>query len=286
MALRFAPDVDVRLPLTLGGTRAGTALAFLVAEVLAFAIIPLSDRFPLPWLLALQAAIAAILLGAAQACRFSERAAAFQPVLYALFTGGAAVFLSTHFSDRLLDGLPFTAASPAWIAWSTFAQSAWRVVPAILLVAAGGGNLRSLYLTGGRLRMSLAIGAAGFAAFAVGAFVPVVVHGGGARLVALWPWILLFVFSGGFADELLFRGLLLRQYERILGAPLSNLVVAAAFTLVHLPAAAAGPVGFPLILFPLALGWGYLVQRTDSLWGAVLLHAGADCLLVFGVYLV
>jgi membrane protease YdiL (CAAX protease family) len=29
--------------------------------------------------------------------------------------------------------------------------------------------------------------------------------------------------------------------------------------------------------------WGFLIQRTKSLWGAVLVHAGADLLEVLGI---
>jgi membrane protease YdiL (CAAX protease family) len=41
---------------------------------------------------------------------------------------------------------------------------------------------------------------------------------------------------------------------------------------------------FLLILFPLALIWGYLMQKTDSLWGSAIFHAGADCVIIFGIF--
>ena len=30
--------------------------------------------------------------------------------------------------------------------------------------------------------------------------------------------------------------------------------------------------------------WGILIQKSDSLWGAVLFHAAGDCLIIFGAY--
>ena len=41
---------------------------------------------------------------------------------------------------------------------------------------------------------------------------------------------------------------------------------------------------FLIIVLGLSLVWGYLIQKTDSLWGAVLFHAAGDCLIIFGAY--
>jgi len=34
----------------------------------------------------------------------------------------------------------------------------------------------------------------------------------------------------------------------------------------------------------LSLVWGILIQKSDSLWGAVLFHAAGDCLIIFGAF--
>lgn len=41
---------------------------------------------------------------------------------------------------------------------------------------------------------------------------------------------------------------------------------------------------FLLMVLTLSLVWGYLIQKTDSLWGAVVFHAAADCLVIFAAY--
>jgi len=41
---------------------------------------------------------------------------------------------------------------------------------------------------------------------------------------------------------------------------------------------------FLAILFVLALAWGYVIQRTESLWGCALFHAGADLMIMVGIY--
>jgi hypothetical protein len=104
------------------------------------------------------------------------------------------------------------------------------------------------------------------------------------RLPALSPWILLFVLSNGFTEELLFRGLFLRRCEPLMGKGLSNLVTAMVFTALHVQATYVSDLlQFLVILFPLSLVWGYLTQKTDSLWGSALFHAGADCMVIFGI---
>ncbi len=105
------------------------------------------------------------------------------------------------------------------------------------------------------------------------------------KLLSLSPWILLFVLSNGFMEELLFRGLFLKRYEPFLGKGLSNLLTAIVFTLMHTQVTyAAQMLQFLLIALTLSLVWGYLIQKTDSLWGAVLFHAAGDCLIIFAAY--
>jgi membrane protease YdiL (CAAX protease family) len=41
---------------------------------------------------------------------------------------------------------------------------------------------------------------------------------------------------------------------------------------------------FLAILFPLALAWGYIMQKTDSLWGSILFHAGMDIPIMLGIF--
>ncbi len=143
-----------------------------------------------------------------------------------------------------------------------------------------------MYLAKGRLGLGSIVGTVGFAAFAALAFVPVLGRPGGAnQLLSLAPWILTFVLANGFAEELLFRGLFLRGYETFLGKRWSNLLAASAFTLLHVQATYVPELAvFLPVLFVLALTWGWLMQKTGSLWGSALFHAGADCLIMFGVF--
>ena len=96
---------------------------------------------------------------------------------------------------------------------------------------------------------------------------------------------MLFLISNGIMEELLYRGLFLRKYEPFLGKGLSNFLTAAVFTIMHTQVTyPAAMIQFLVIVLSLSLVWGYLIQKTDSLWGAVLFHAAGDCLIIFSVY--
>jgi membrane protease YdiL (CAAX protease family) len=145
----------------------------------------------------------------------------------------------------------------------------------------------SIYLRKGtRPRLGLAIGLASFALMA--SFGVVEGHGMGIsnrRLLDWAPWILSFVLANGFFEELMARGLFLKKFEPLLGATLANILTAFVF--------AAGHAGvtysedllvFVPITFVLALIWGYMMQKTGSLLGSALFHAGADTLLIIGIF--
>jgi membrane protease YdiL (CAAX protease family) len=266
--------------------KAGVFLVCLVLELLVFAILPLSARFPVGSLLYVHAGLTAILLAAALVAARSHAGRPYWQLLYALFAAGTAVLLGTVLGGRLLEALRIVPVSAAWIALAKLSESFWRVLAILALMLAAGADLRSMYLAKGRLGLGLAAGLAGFVACAALAFLPLSGQAGGKeKLLSFAPWILIFVLSNGFAEELLFRGLFLRRFEAFLGKGLSNLVAALAFTLLHVQVTYISDLAvFLLVLFPLALVWGWLMQKTGSLWGSALFHAGADCLLVFGIF--
>jgi membrane protease YdiL (CAAX protease family) len=107
-------------------------------------------------------------------------------------------------------------------------------------------------------------------------------YDGFERLLSASPWILVFVLANGLNEELPFRGLFLKKFEPFLGKFGSNLLTAIVFTIAHMKVeyVASGEVLRLLgTMFILALVWGYMMQKTDSLIGTSLFHAGEDLLL-------
>lgn len=145
----------------------------------------------------------------------------------------------------------------------------------------------SIYLRRGTSPyLGLAIGFAGFALMAV--FAVVEAHSMGItnrRILGWLPWILSFVLANGFFEELMYRGLFLRKFEPLLGARLANLLIAFVFAIGHAGVTYSEDVlVFVAITFVFALIWGYLMQKAGSLWGSALFHAGADTLIMIGIF--
>jgi membrane protease YdiL (CAAX protease family) len=96
----------------------------------------------------------------------------------------------------------------------------------------------------------------------------------------LWPANALQALS----QELQFRGLLMGALERVMSRGWANLAQACFFGFSHLAVNYQGPVA-PFVPVTIAVGLllGWLVQRTGSLWPAVVIHAVADILIAIAV---
>ena len=99
------------------------------------------------------------------------------------------------------------------------------------------------------------------------------------------PWILIFVIGNAFNEGLLFRGLFMKKFDPFIGRSSSNLVIAIPFGLHHSGISySPDAMMFLANLFPRALTWGYIMQKTDNMWGSVLFHAGTDIPVVLSLF--
>jgi len=192
--------------------------------------------------------------------------------------------------DWLLQWLHISIRTPAGIALDKL-DSSIIIVGVILLAAAFSKNsLASLYLKKGNLKLGLIIGFIAFAV-AVAGSIPVsqLFFGAGelkiAEVIPWIPWILIFIVGNAFNEELLFRGLFLQRLDPFLGRFLSNLVIAIPFALHHSGVSyTTDTLMFLAFLIPLSLAWGYLMQKTGSIWASFLFHAGTDIPIVLSIF--
>jgi membrane protease YdiL (CAAX protease family) len=179
--------------------------------------------------------------------------------------------------------------SPAELAIMLLESTVIIVGIILLLTGIARESPSSLLLKRGRVRVWLPIGVGAVVFFAVTALYAATNLFQGSELswgrVLGWvPWIALFVLSNGLREELWFRGVMLPRFTPHIGAPTTIVVSSLVFALAH-----AGvdytPVLLPFMGVTLILGltFGTLAHRTDSLWGAVLFHAGADIPVVIGI---
>ena len=106
-----------------------------------------------------------------------------------------------------------------------------------------------------------------------------------ARILPWIPWLLIIVLANGALEELLFRGLFLRKLQPFFGKFLSNFLIVLIFTVLHKGATyTSNEYIFLAVLVLLALVWGYIMQKTDGVWGSILFHAGMDIPIMLGIF--
>jgi membrane protease YdiL (CAAX protease family) len=209
----------------------------------------------------------------------------FQPVVSGFFIAAAAFLVGSFVSEGLGKLLGGTTNSLAGISKLRFSEMLPLVVTILVLNRLFSNDLGAIYLKSGNLKLNLLAGGGSMVVFAIIFYVQSQAQGISIQeIIPTIPWILLFALSNAFLEELHFRGLFLRKFESFFGKHFSNLAIAIFFTLIHAPVEYTPDIlQFLVITFFLSLGWAYLIQRSDSLWGAVLSHAGADFLVIAGV---
>ena len=265
--------------------RAGVFAALFVVGMLVFFVGGYWAGIPHSARTAAKIILPCLLLLAAAACGRTESSRHWRSVWLAFFAASCAFLVAWWVSDPLMKLFGLTTDSVPGIAFMKLFD-ALPIVGTVLLVARlGGMQPADLFLQKGRVKAWLVVGIASFVAFAVLFLLQARDQGIAAdRLVAYAPWILMFVFANAFMEELHFRGLLLKPFEGLLGRHAANLCIALFFTLAHAPVQYTPDIlWFLAILLVLALAWGYVIQKTASLWGSVLFHAGADLLIIVGI---
>jgi membrane protease YdiL (CAAX protease family) len=200
-----------------------------------------------------------------------------------------AVSLDWVFGIYLMDHLNISGNSPVGFALIKLNECAVIVCVIITFTLLSGASLGSIYIQKGNLKLGLIIGLVTFFLAAVGS-IPManLFNAQNLSLVRILPWIpwlLIFVLANATQEELLFRGLFLRKLQPFFGKFLSNFLIAFVFTLMHGSVTyTANNYIFLAILFPLALVWGYFMQKTDSVWGSILFHAGMDIPIMLGIF--
>ncbi len=226
----------------------------------------------------------------AMTLRRNKALAKYFPVIFAYFIGSLTILFQV-----------LLYSNPSWLNWISASTmdlevvfkvvSAFLVIiPIVLLTKVSGHDMASLYLTKGKLRLGLIIGTTTFLIFlATSIWTSTLLYGGKnltfEKLVLWAPWILVYVFTNGIKEEIQFRGLYLKKYEALLGTDSANFLQAIIFVFPHFgetytPVLAA----FLFIVFLLGLAFGAVTQKTNSLIGAILFHAGTDIPVVLGMF--
>jgi len=237
-------------------------------------------------------AVTLVFLAAGLVARRYRRLEPYWRVLFALGTATAAISLDYYLglSKWILPALRLRDSTPAGWAVDKLESSLLGAAVVVALTLASGQKLSSLYLRRGNWRLGLAVGL-GVMLLMLAACIPMArfLYGGRdlslPRILPWMPWLLIFVLANAFNEELLFRGLLLGRLQPLVGKFAANLLIAIPFTLMHAGTDYAAYLSpFLLGTFAMALAWGWLAQKTESLWGSVLFHAAMDVAIVLGIF--
>ena len=233
----------------------------------------------------LKTGVPLVSLGFALYLRRNSRFREYWKVFFGFFIAGIAFLLQWLVFQFLT--FPSTIE---YIAFEKVTSALLIIITIMTLTRLYGDNLGSIYVKKGKIRSGLLIGVTLFAFFAVTA-VPSATSIFGAqnissKLIFEWsPWILFFVLSNGLLEECMYRALFLKRYEAFFGSTIANLLQAIIFCTIHFSVAYT-PEPYLFMVFTLFLGvaWGYVMQRTDSLLGSVLFHAGTDIPIIISIF--
>ena len=219
----------------------------------------------------------------------SKRYKKYWPLLFTFFILIVAVSLDVIFAQYLFKYLGVTDSTP--VGWALPKLNELFVVASVIVIFTflSGSDLGSIYIQKGNLKLGITIGLIAFFIFVIGAIPMASLFQAQNlsldRTVPWIPWILIYVLANGAMEELLFRGLFLQKLEPFFGKFFSNFFVAVIFSVIHLSGNLTGDERiFVAFLFPFALLLGYIMQKTDSVWGSILFHAGMDIPVIIGIF--
>jgi membrane protease YdiL (CAAX protease family) len=148
-----------------------------------------------------------------------------------------------------------------------------------------GYTLKNLYITKGKLIAGFVTGILFFLLFGYLALNNPQQKPEAGFVSKNWPWILIFVIANGFMEELIFRGVLLERLNAFFRPFWSILLTSVCFAAPHLTVIyQPNVILFSGIVFILGMICGYAMQYTKSIIAPMLIHAGADLMIIIPAF--
>jgi membrane protease YdiL (CAAX protease family) len=161
------------------------------------------------------------------------------------------------------------------------------IISSVIIVSflLAGYTMKNLYLTKGRLIAGLVTGILFFLLFGYLALNNPQQKPEAGFVSKNWLWVLLFVIANGFMEELIFRGALLERLNAFFKPFWSILLTSVCFAAPHLTVIyQPNAILFSGITFLLGMICGYAMQYTKSIIAPMLIHAGADLMIIIPVF--
>ena len=271
------------------GYKAILSIVILTCSLAVFLLGPnYSTLFPTNGNTIYAASVSAVFLIAALLFKRSEKLTIYWQITYAFFIASMVNLVSDVLGGYQGDFVRFLGASintNPGIGLGKMYETLLAVIPILVLTLLSGVNLRSLSLTKGNLNYKWG--------FAIGSLVVVnyltsvlIFFGTGyeiSKLGSVILWGLVFAFSNSMLEELWVRGLFVKKLLPLVGVVGTVLLTSIWFGVMHFVAVAYMPIAvvpiFVVNAFTMGIACGILMVKTDSIWGAYLIHAAADLFL-------
>jgi membrane protease YdiL (CAAX protease family) len=224
--------------------------------------------------------------------RSSTKLTKYWSVFYAFFVASAVNLVSDLFAGY---NSQFVQLFGTWtgtnqgFALAKLYDALLVVIPILALTLISGEDLGSLFLKKGNLnwKWGLGIGTLVLMNFLTSSLI---FFGTGyeiSKLGSAIVWGLVFSLSNSILEELWIRGLFLKKMVPLIGVAWTVVLSSIWFASLHFLSVAYLPaVVVPIFVvntFTLGLACAILMLKTDSIWGAVLVHAAADLFLFIAI---
>jgi len=271
--------------------RLGLFILFLLCEAVIFIFgSHYFDVYPTNKNLTFNLAISAVFLVVSLWFKFDKRWNKYWQLAFAFFIASLATPLSAvsgSWVRTVLNWFAVTADTSKGLAIDKICEMLIKTLPILVLVKLSGADMGSIFLKRGNLKLGLGIGALVFFFLGTATFMFAVQRFTSVdTLVAAVIWGLIFSFVNSFMEELWLRGIFLKRFAPMIGINGAVWVTSLIFAFMHSFAFYFDPFAltfFTVNTLALGLGCGYLMMKSDNLWGAVVIHAASDFFLFVAV---
>ncbi len=269
------------------------SVIILACSVMVFLIAPKhAPLFPTNGNPYFAASLSAGFLLAAVLFKRSEKLAKYWPLAFAFFV--ASVYnlvadLVGGYEPHILGWFGVEQGTNPGMGLGKLWETLMAVVPFIALTLLSGAGLKSIYLTKGNLNYKWGLGIG--ALFVVNYLTSALMFFGTGyalpRLGSAILWAAVFALGNSMLEELWVRGLFLKKLIPLVGVVGAITLTSIWFGALHLLSVAYMPAfAIPIYVvntLTMGIACGILMVKTESIWGAFLLHAAADLFLFIAI---
>ena len=271
--------------------RLGLFIVFLICEAAIFIFGSYYfDIFPTNKNLTFNLIVSAAFLTASLWFKYDKRLNRYWQIAFAFFAASVAYPFVAVFDGWIratLSWFAVTTDTSKGLAIEKVCEMLLKTVPILALVKLSGADFGSVFIKRGNLKLGMGIGWLVFFFLATASFMFAAQRFTSVdTLIVAVVWGLVFSCANSFMEELWLRGIFLKRFETVLGLNASVWLTSIIFAAMHSFSFYFMPTAIPFFFvntLMLGLACGYLIMKSDSIWGAVVIHAASDFFLFLAV---